>query len=93
MELFQEVIALCAGLQQEGRIESFEPVLLNPHGGSVNGFIVLRGERAKLQQVTTLDKWAGITLRASFCLESFCVTEGSIGADLQQRMAAWSKLI
>lgn len=32
-QLFQEVVQYLGGLQQVGTIQSFEPVLLSPHGG------------------------------------------------------------
>src|SRR5262249_38718687 len=34
--------------QQQGLIESFEPVALEPHGGDLQGFLLVRGDREKL---------------------------------------------
>ena len=39
LEVFGEAVALWGRLQQEGAIESFEPVLLGPHGGDLQGFL------------------------------------------------------
>ena len=38
-------------LQERGEIESFEAVLLEPHGGELGGFLLLRGEAEKLDRV------------------------------------------
>lgn len=37
LEIFNESVAYWGRLQQEGRIESFEVVLLYPHGGDLAG--------------------------------------------------------
>ena len=44
LQVFQESMQYYGGLQQEGRIESFDVYLLAPHGGDLNGFVILRGE-------------------------------------------------
>ena len=50
LQVFQETIEYYGKLQQEGQIDSFEPVLIAPHGGDLGGFVLLRGERAKLDR-------------------------------------------
>jgi hypothetical protein len=37
LEVFQETLTYYGTLQQDGRIDSFEPVLLAPHGGELGG--------------------------------------------------------
>ncbi len=49
-KVFQETIEYYGRLQQEGKIDSFEPVLIAPHGGDLGGFVLLRGERGKLDR-------------------------------------------
>jgi len=93
MELFQEALGTYAGWQREGKIESFEPVLLDAHGGDLNGFIVLRGEFDKLHGLKNLDKWIDLNARASYCIQDFGVVEGAINAGLQKRMTLWNKVI
>ena len=43
IKVFNEVFEYYSRLQQEGQIESFEPVLLEAHGGELGGFFLLRG--------------------------------------------------
>ena len=45
---FQEFIQYLGGLQQAGTVESFEAIFLNPHGGDLNGLILVRGEPSNL---------------------------------------------
>ena len=45
---FNEVLEYWTSLQQQGEIESFETVLLESHGGDLNGFVLVRGDQDKL---------------------------------------------
>ena len=54
---FQEFAQYVGGLQQTGAVKSFEAVLLDPHGGDLNGFFLIRGETAKLDAVIASDAW------------------------------------
>ena len=44
LQVFGEAIQYYTRLQQQGQIESFEPVALEPHGGDLNGFLLVRGD-------------------------------------------------
>ena len=48
--MFNESIGLYGRMQQEGRIESFDVVLLGPHA-RLNGFVVMRGTEEQLDAV------------------------------------------
>src|SRR5579872_97524 len=50
-KVFNEAFEYYSRLQQEGEIESFEPVLLEPHGGELDGFFLLRGDQDKLARI------------------------------------------
>ena len=43
VEVFNESVAYWGGLQGDGKIESFEIAFLTPHGGDLNGFVLIRG--------------------------------------------------
>jgi hypothetical protein len=48
LKVFQESMEYYGKLQQDGRIEGFDVLLLAPHGGDLNGFVILRGDRKAL---------------------------------------------
>ena len=50
-EVFNEEVEYWARLQQEGQIESFEVVLLSPHGGDLSGFALLRDSGESLDRI------------------------------------------
>ena len=44
MKLWGKCMEYYGKLLADSRVESFEPVLLSPHGGDLNGFILIRGD-------------------------------------------------
>ncbi len=93
MQLFQKSIEFYGKLQADGQIESFEPVLLSPHGGDLNGFVLLKGEAEKLAKVRRDETFLDLTTEAGYCLEGVGIIPGLIGEGLTHAFSRWSKLI
>jgi hypothetical protein len=93
MQLFQKVVEFYGKLQADGRIESFEPVLLTAHGGDLNGFFLLKGDAEKLAEIRREDTFIDLTFEAGYCLEGFGVIVGYVGEGLTDAFSRWSKLI
>jgi hypothetical protein len=74
---------LRARLQQQGEIEGFEPVFLEPHGGDLAGFFLVRGDQDKLARIRTSDEFRRLNIRATLITEHF----GVVGAGLGERIA------
>ena len=68
-EFFAETLEYYRGLQENRRIESFETVLLDAHGGDMRGFVLLRGERRELAALRVEDEFVRTVLRAGLILE------------------------
>jgi hypothetical protein len=82
VKVFNEAMEYYARLQQQGEIESFESVFLEPHGGDMGGFTLVRGDRDKLASIRTSDEFARLSTRAQLIVEQF----GVVGADLGERI-------
>ena len=93
MELFQKCLEFYGGLQADGRIESFEPVILAAHGGDLNGFVLLKGEAEKLDEVRRDDTFTNLSIEANYCLDGFGIIPGYIGEGLTDAFSRWTKLI
>ena len=93
IELFNETIGWYSRLQEEGEIESFEPVFLEPHGGDLGGFILLRGEPEKLSALRVSDDFTQFTIRASLCVDSIGVVGADMNERLQSQMAYYTEQI
>ena len=92
-ELFESSMGYYGKLQQEGTIENFEPVILSRHGGDLNGFIILRGERTKLNELKEDKDFILLTMKCDNILTGFGVVDGYIGETLQGRMSLWRSSI
>ena len=91
MTLFMNVMEYYGKLQNEGRIESFEPVLLGAHGGDLNGFVLIRGDEVKLDEIRREETFLDNVIEANFCLEGFGVVPAYIGDGLRIVFSLWSK--
>jgi hypothetical protein len=93
MKMFEKSMEFFGKLQADGRIESFEPVLLSAHGGDLNGFTLLRGDADKLVKVRQDDTFINLIIEANYCLEDFGLITGFIGEGLTDLFARYSELI
>ena len=93
MQLFQKVVEFYGKLQADGRIESFEPVILSAHGGDLNGFFLLKGEAEKLGDVRRDETFLDLTIEAGYCLEGVGVIDGFIGEGLTNVFSRLSNLL
>lgn len=87
LKVFQESMEYYGTLQQEGKIESFDVVVLSPHGGDLDGFVIMRGDRAGLAQVRFSDEFERLIARASAIVDSLGVIPAYSGEVLAQQMA------
>jgi hypothetical protein len=92
-EMFQNTLQYLGRLQQAGTIESFEPVLLQPHGGDLNGFILIRGKAENLDAMQASEEWLAAVSRGGLILEGLGVVGGATGDVLMEWMNRWMELI
>ncbi len=93
LEVFNEVLSYYAGLQREGVIESFEPAFLEPHGGDLQGFILVRGSQDKLAQLRVDDEFVRLSTRAALIVEGLGVIGATLGDGLQDSVATYQQAI
>ena len=93
VEVFNETIDYLTGLEQEGVIESIEPVFLEPHGGDLQGFFFLRGEAEKLAALRVDDEFQTTIIRAGLVVDNVGVVGASMGARLERLMGAYIEQI
>ena len=86
---FQEFSEFLGTQQRSGAIDSFEVVILEPYGGTLNGFFLIRGEPAKLGQLTASDEWTRHQIRSLLHLEGAATLRGFSGPQVAERMTTW----
>ena len=87
IRVFNEAVELWGRLQHQGEIEGFEAVFLEPHGGDLGGFFLLRGDREKLARVRGSDDFLRLNMRADLIVEGYGVVGAELGARIAEQMA------
>ncbi len=85
LQVFNEALQYFGGLQQQGQIEAFEPVALEPHGGDLSGFLLLRGDPGQLSQVRASEEFQRIIQRGALVVEDMGVVTAFVGDDLNRQ--------
>lgn len=88
-QLFKSFTEYLAAQQRDGSIESFEAVLLEPHGGTTNGLILIRGEPARLQALMATEEWLRNQAKGMINLQGIAIMRGVSGPALAERMKIW----
>ncbi len=91
LQVFGEGVAYWQRLQEQGEIESFEAVQLEPHGGELAGFVLMRGERDKLERVRYSDEFLRLNARAGLVVTNFGVVAGFSGEALTRQFATFQE--
>ena len=92
-EHFGEFVKYLGGLQQKGTIQSFDAVFLNPHGGDLNGFFLIKGEPSKLDGLVSGMEWQTHMIRAALHLQGAGAIRGQTGELVTKMMDLWTKSI
>lgn len=90
---FREFVQYLGTQQQAGAIDAFTPVILDAHGGDMNGFFLIQGEGSKLHTLVSGDEWLTHIARAGLHLEGAGVVGGATGDELERRMELWTSLL
>ena len=84
--VFGETMAYFARLQLEGDIEGVEPYFLEPHGGDLNGFFLVRGEVDALSRVRSSEEFDNVILRATMVVQRMGVVSVTTGQALERQL-------
>ena len=84
LRVFEEAMRFNGRLQQQGEIDSFEAVQLEPHGGDLAGFVLIKGDVDKLARLRTNPEWVRLTTRAQLVVDNLGVAGAYVGEDLQR---------
>jgi len=90
LTVFGEALEYYTRLQQQGEIESFEPVLLEPHGGDLSGFFLIRGSQAQVAAVRGSEEFERQTARGQLIVENIGIVGAAVGERLASQMALYT---
>jgi|SRR5215211_1270673 len=93
LDVLNESVEYWGVLQQEGRIESFEVVLLYPHGGDLFGFALLRGSHEQLNEVGGDEEFLRLTTRAGLVVDNLGVVRAILGDGLGPQIELYQQAV
>ncbi|HYN90724.1 MAG TPA: hypothetical protein VER75_02295 [Thermoleophilaceae bacterium] len=93
LAVFNETIELYGQMQSDGRIESFEVCLLEPHGGELAGFGLLRGSEDQIEAVHRSEDFQRVIAKATLVVDDLGVISASLGEGLARQMAIYQEEI
>jgi hypothetical protein len=91
VRVFGETMAYFGRLHQQGEIDGVEPFFLEPHGGDLGGFFLVRGEADALAKVRISNEFGRIVQRAGMVAHHVGVTGASTGETLSRQLEEWSQ--
>jgi len=92
LEVFNETMGYYGRLQQDGRIESFDVCLLEPHG-DVEGYLQLHGSSEQIATLREDEEFQRLTIDASLIGEDLRMVEGWTNEAIAQQMAMYQEAI
>jgi hypothetical protein len=78
IEAFNEAVGLMGRRQQEGRIEGFEIVVMNPNG-ELGGFFLIRGSAEQIHNLHEDEEFRRSTARAQMVVDGIRHLDGVTG--------------
>ena len=93
LEVFNEAIGLYGKMQQDGRIESFDVVLLGPNGADIEGYIGVRGTAAQLAAVRDDEAFVKNMIDAGLVVKNLNVCDGYCNEGIAQVMEIYQGAI
>jgi hypothetical protein len=87
--VFNESVGYWGELQNDGKIESFEVVLLAPHGGDLAGFALLRGSGEQMAALRNDEEFERRTARADLIIDNQGVVDAVLGEGIASTMSIY----
>ena len=93
VQVFGEFVGLCGRMQSDGRIESMDVTLLEPHGGDLNGFFVVHGSQEQCAAVQADEDFRRACIDATLIVDNFGVVPGATGEEVSRRMGMYGEAV
>jgi hypothetical protein len=92
LEVFDETVGMYGRFQQEGRIESFDVVLLNP-GTGMEGYLALHGSADQLAAIREDEEFRRGLMDASMIVQDLKMTDGFANAGIAREMELYREAV
>lgn len=88
LEVFDETMGMYGRKQSEGKIESFDVMLLDPNGG-LDGFITVKGTAAQIDALREDPEWRRNIADAQMIVDDMTIAHGVCNQGIADEMAMY----
>ncbi|MEA2247284.1 MAG: hypothetical protein QOH46_1813 [Solirubrobacteraceae bacterium] len=92
LEVFNEVLGFYGRLQQEGRIETFDAVLLEPSSG-INGYLDIRGSADQIAALREDEAYRRIIIDSALVVDDLKIMEGFADQGVARELGLYQERI
>ena len=78
-------------LQRDGVIDAFDVVLLEPHGGDLEGFVLVKGDKDSLAKLRGSEDFQKLIVGVQLVHAKVGVVGAYTGAEMQTVMRLWDE--
>ncbi|HLL87186.1 MAG TPA: hypothetical protein VK387_07740 [Thermoleophilaceae bacterium] len=93
LERFNESMQFYARLQDQGRIESFDVALLTPHGGDLQGFILIRGSAEQIDSLRRDEEFERLQQKVDLIVDRLGIVDALVDERLAVGMGIYQDAI
>ena len=90
LDVFNDAVTYYGERLKDGSIESFDPVLLDPHGGDLQGFFLIKGPAEALTAMMATEEFRRLHIRAGMIVDNLGVIGASVGDEVLTRLGYFS---
>ena len=93
LDVFNESVQYYGRLQQEGKVENFEVAILNPTGGDVGGFFLVRGTAQQVDTLRRDDEFQELLNRVQLIADGLRVTDAIVDEAIAEQRTRYDKVV
>ena len=93
LEVFDAAVGFFGRCQQDGRIESFDVILLEPHGGGLAGYTELHGSADQLNALRQDEQFRRLMIDASLIVDELGIVDGFANEGIARQLTLYREAI
>jgi hypothetical protein len=93
VEVFGEFVGMFGRMQSDGRIESLDVSLLDPHGGDLGGFFMVHGSAAQCAALQDDEEFRRAVIDATLIVDNVGVVPATTGEGVGREMAMYGEAV
>jgi hypothetical protein len=93
VEVFNEFVGMFGRMASDGRIESMEVTLLDPHGGDLGGFFMVHGSEQQCGSLPYDEEFRREVNDATLIVENFGIVPATVGEGIGREMAMYGEAV